>query len=453
MTASTQQNSHATATSSNKQDPNSPFGWSISDKIKPEVSGGRADVWTVFSPLSGFVPSDSLNLGQGFMNWAPSEDILGAYSEALQGVMENHYSLPRGRIALREALSDYLSESFNLPGGRKLDPNTEITVTAGANEGMFAFATAFLRDGDEVILFEPFFDQYVAQVTFNGGKPVYVPIRPPKDASTSNVSASEWKIDLDELRRAITPKTKMIWINTPHNPIGKVFDEQELRAIGQIAEELDLLILADEVYDCLALGDKKHVRVAALDDFWKRTVTVGSAGKSFAATGWRVGWAVGPAPLVHGLMAAHTRIVFCVNSPAQEAAAKGIKLALQNGFFDKQRREYEERSKVLCDALDKLGLPYTIPDGSYFVLVNWEKMQIPDDFEVLPQIENRALDWKAAWFIAKTAKVVCIPTTDFYSEPDWNIGEKYVRFAFCKDLDTLRQAGERLLALKPYIKQ
>lgn len=138
-----------------KQDSSSPFGWAISDKIKPEVSGGRADVWTVFSPLSGFVPQDSLNLGQGFMNWAPSKDIIAAYDEALQGVMENHYSLPRGRIALREALSDYLSPSFALPDGRKLDPNSEITVTAGANEGMYAFATAFLRDGDDVILFEP----------------------------------------------------------------------------------------------------------------------------------------------------------------------------------------------------------------------------------------------------------------------------------------------------------
>ncbi|KAM0749870.1 PLP-dependent transferase [Meredithblackwellia eburnea MCA 4105] len=429
-----------------------PFGWEISDKIVPEIAKSF-DVWTVFSPASGYVPKDSLNLGQGFMSWNPPDFVRKAAAEALEQVDANHYSVPRGRIRLRNALSEYLSPSFALEKGRKLDPATEIIVTSGANEGMYAFAAAFIRPDDEVILFEPYFDQYTAQVTFNGGKPIFVPIRAPKAAATSTVSAAEWKIDLDELRAAITPKTKMIWINTPHNPVGKVFDEEELRAIGKIAEEHDLLILADEVYDALTLDGKKHVRIAALDDFWKRTVTVGSAGKSFSATGWRVGWLAGPQPLIQATLAAHTRIVFASNSPAQEAAAAGIEQGIQNGFFEKQIKEYEERKKVLMEGLDKLGLPYTIPDGSYFILVNTERLEIPADFEVPDMIKGRARDWKAAWFVAQTAGVVTIPPTDFYSEPHWPLGELFIRIAFCKDVSVLREASERLLKLKPFIRQ
>ncbi|KDE08643.1 aminotransferase [Microbotryum lychnidis-dioicae p1A1 Lamole] len=422
-------------------------GFAVSDKVIPEMAKA-ADVWTVFSPLAGYVPNDALNLGQGFMNWNPPDFVRESYSQALQEVPSNHYSLPRGRINLRNALSKTLSESY----GRELNPNTEITVTAGANEGMFAFATAFLREGDEVILFEPFFDQYIAQIKFNGGTPVFVPIRAPKAASTSNVSANDWKINLDELKKAITPRTKMIWINTPHNPIGKVFDEAELTAIGKVAEKHDLMILSDEVYDVLTFDKMKHVRIASLGDFWKRTVTVGSAGKSFAATGWRVGWCIGPAELITPLVAAHTRIVFAVNSPAQEAAAKGLHLAQENKFFPTQITEYDARRKVLLEALDKLGLPYTIPHGAYFVLLNTECLQIPDDFKVLDMIKDRARDWKAAWFVAQTAKVVLIPVTDFFSEEHAGLGENWIRVAFCKDEATLKEAGERLLKLKPFIR-
>jgi len=175
---------------------------------------------------------------------------------------------------------------------------------------MYAYAAAFLNPGDEVIVIEPFFDQYIAQIKFNGGTPVYVPLRAPKEASTGIVSANDWKVDINELAAAVTPKTKQIWINTPHNPSGKVFDEDELRAIGNLAEKHDLMILSDEVYDCLTYDQIPHVRIAALDDFWKRTVTVGSAGKSFSATGWRVGWLVGPAHLIQPTVSAATRITF-----------------------------------------------------------------------------------------------------------------------------------------------
>ncbi|POY76012.1 hypothetical protein BMF94_0735 [Rhodotorula taiwanensis] len=450
--SSTASNGVAAAKQANGDSEKHQFGWAISDKIAPEVN--KQDVWSVFSPLAGHVPQDSLNLGQGFMNWAPPQFVQDAHADALKQVQANHYQLPRGSARLRKAISAYLSPAFKpATGGRDLDPNTEVQVTAGANEGMYAFAAAFIRPGDEVIILEPFFDQYVPQVTFNGGVPVFVPIRAPKGADAHNVPASEWKVDLDELRAAITPRTKMIFFNTPQNPIGKVFSEDELRGIGKIAEEHDLLILSDEVYDCLTFGGKEHVRIAALDDFWKRTVTIGSAGKSFAATGWRVGWAIGPANLIQPLLAAQTRIVFCCNGPAQEAIAVGLERALENGFFQKQVEEYEERKDVLLEGLDKLGLPYTVPEGAYFVMVNTSQLEIPSDFEIPDLIKGRARDWVVAWFVAQTAKVVLIPPTDFYSKPHWNLGENWIRVAFCKDPGTLRQATERLLALKPYIRE
>ncbi|KAF8305585.1 PLP-dependent transferase [Clavulina sp. PMI_390] len=423
-----------------------PYGFAISERIKEEVV--KQDVWTVFSPASGFVPKDSINLGQGFMNWAPPQYVQKAAQMAITNVETNHYSVPRGRLRLRNALAKHYCESPSFK--RQLDPNTEIIVTSGANEGIYAIETAFLQPGDEVIMFEPFFDQYIANTTFNGGVPVYVPLHPSTKARTSVIGSSEWTIDYDELRAAITPKTKFIFLNTPHNPIGKVFDVDELTEIGRIAKEHDLIILADEVYDCLAL-DKEHVRIATIDDLWERTITIGSAGKSFSATGWRVGWAIGPKNLIHPALAATTRIVFCTNSPLQEATAVGFEEAAEHDFFAKQREEYKERRAVLCEALDRVGLPYTFPDGGYFVLVQNDSIKVPDDFVIPDMIKDRPRDWHVSWFLAQTVGVVAIPPTDFYGPEHQSIGASFTRLAYCKDLDTLRKAGERLQELKPYI--
>jgi len=329
--------------------------------------------------------------------------------------------------------------------------NTEILVTAGANEGIYAFETAFINEGDEVIMMEPFFDHYLCSTTFNGGVPVYVPFRPPTH-STGVHKSSEWKLDIDDLRKAITPRTKMIILNTPHNPIGKVFTEEELIQIGDLAEEFDFLILADEVYDILTFHDSKHIRIASLKNYWNRTLTVGSAGKSFSATGWRVGWCIGPAHLIQPTLSVSTRIVFCCSGPFQEATASGLEQVVENGFFEQQIKEYEERLAVIREGLDDIGLPYTVPQGSYFVLVETDKLDIPDDFQIPEMIKMFAADYRAAWFVAETAGVVSIPGSAFYCREHWHIGERFLRFAFCKDLDTLRACNERLKKLKPFIK-
>lgn len=372
-----------------------------------------------------------------------------AVKDSLEDVSANHYSIPKGRIGLRKAISKHYSESFNL--NRPLDFNSEIVISPGANFGIYASILAFCSKDDEVILIEPFFDQYVRNVTFCGGKPVYVPLRPPSTSAIQKVSSKEWTLDINELKAALTPKTKIIIINTPHNPVGKVFTAEELREIGKVAEDHNLLIIADEVYDCLTFKEP-HTRIASLSQsLWNRTITVGSAGKSFAATGWRIGWCIGPAELMTPVVAAMTRMTFCSVSPLQEALATGFEIAEKVKFFQVQRDEYQERRDVLLGFLDQLGLPHVVPDGSYFVLVEASKVKIPQDFEILELVRPRSRDWHMCWFIAKVAGVVCIPASDFYSQEHVSIGQNFIRIAFCKDTDTLKQAGERLQKLKPYI--
>ncbi|KAH7916334.1 PLP-dependent transferase [Hygrophoropsis aurantiaca] len=332
--------------------------------LSSRLREGRAlalDVWSIYNAAN--LPADCINLGQGYMNFPPPKWVTDAADEALKTTPANHYSHPKGRIRLRQAIKNFYEASFN----RSLDIETEILVTSGANEGQYSVFTAFLEQGDEVIMFEPFFDQYLPSVTFNGGKPVYVPLHPHTEGD--NPTSNDWKIDFDELRRAITPRAKMIILNTPHNPVGKVFRKDELEQLAAIAEEFNLLVMADEVYDCLVYDGQEHIRIANLPGMWDRTVTVFSAGKAFAATGWRIGWLVGPPSIIQPTLAATTRIVFCTNSPLQEAAAAGLEEAQERGFFAVQNQEYQDRRDVLLRAFDQIGLKYTQPEGSYFILL------------------------------------------------------------------------------------
>ncbi|KAF8592673.1 PLP-dependent transferase [Ramaria rubella] len=409
---------------------------------------GRAlavDVWSIFNALN--LPKDCINLGQGYMNFSPPKWVKDGVLDAISTVQSNHYSHPKGTPRLRGAISKHYSPTY----GRKLNPDTEILVTSGANEGQYSTFVAFLEQGDEVILFEPFFDQYLPSVTFNGGIPVYVPLHPPSHDIVSPTS-NDWKLDFEELRRAITPKTKMIVLNTPHNPVGKVFTKEELEYIAKLAHEFNLLVMSDEVYDCMVFSGKEHIRIATLPGMWERTVTVGSAGKSFAATGWRIGWLVGPATLLGPTLAATTRIVFCSNTPMQEAAALGLEEANGRNYFETQLQEYEERRDTFVSYLKELGVQYTLPEGTYFVLVDVSNLEMPDDYVFPASLDGRGRDFRACWFIAEQVGVSSIPTSEFYCEEHRNIGERFARFAFCKDLDTLKEAGKRLLGLKKFLK-
>lgn len=415
------------------------------------VSGQSKDVWSIINEAAAAAESSSgtkvVNLGQGFFSYSPPQFAIDAAKRALDEALLNQYAPTRGLPVLRKALSDAYSPYF----GKTLDPETEIVVTAGANEGMYSAFTAFLDDGDEVILFEPFFDQYISNIKLPGGVAKYVPLHPPKDDDKYVCSAKDWTIDFDELEAAITPKTKMMVLNTPQNPVGKVLSEAELIKIGELAVKYNIIILSDEVYD--RLHYTKFNRIATVSpEVARLTLTVGSAGKTFSATGWRVGWLIGHPDLIKYVAAAHTRIVFTVNTPLQHATASALVQAQTNSYYADQITSFEEKYAIFTKIWDELGLPYTIPEGGYFLLVNLAKVQLPDGYEFPEDVVNRPRDFKLAYWLIKEFGVVAIPPSEFYTEKNQHLAENYLRFAVCKDNHLLEEAVKRLAKLKDYIK-
>lgn len=412
------------------------------------------------------------------MNWQPPSYILGEVTKEFKNRVDlHHYSHPKGRPRLRNAIADFYSPEFRLPegeseeqgkfevgkqrdvsNGRKLNVETEIQITSGANGGIYSVMGAFINEGDGVVCIEPFFDQYNAEIVFHGGVPLYVPLLPPQNSSSSHIDSNDWTLDMNLLESLLSKSTtKALILNTPHNPVGKVFSPEELSAISALCVKYDILVVADEVYDCLTFDGHKHTRIASYAGMWDRTITVGSAGKSFACTGWRVGWLIGPNHLIAPARALHTRITFAVNSSAQEGAAIGLEGAAKEDFFKTQVDQYAHRRELLSKALDDIGLSYTVPHGGYFIIADVSGITIPDEWtkenDVPEGILKKPEDYLKAWFIAKVCDVVVIPATAFYSDKNGReIGKKYVRFSFCKD-DQIEEAAPRLKKLIPYLKK
>ncbi|KAM7204820.1 Pyridoxal phosphate-dependent transferase [Rhypophila sp. PSN 637] len=423
----------------------------MSAKLQPaaRVAGRRQDVWSIINEAAAASPVQPIvNMGQGFFGYNPPKFILDAAKQALDRVECNQYSPTRGRPRLKQALADAYSPFW----GRKLDPETEITVTTGANEGMLSAFMAFIEEGDEVIVFEPFFDQYISNIEMPGGKIVYVPMHPPKDGAVKTLSAGEWTIDFDVLEKAITPRTKMLVLNTPHNPVGKVFSKKELTKIADLCVKNQIIILSDEVYDRLFYVP--FTRMATLSpEVEKITITVGSAGKNFYATGWRVGWLIGPPNLIQYVAAAHTRICYSSVSPLQEACAIGFEQADANNFWDVCVKDMQSKMSRFNAIWDELGLPYSEPEGGYFVMVNLAKVQIPEGYYFPEHVRERARDFKLAWFLIQELGVAAIPPSEFYTDENAGIVEDYLRFAVCKEDAVLEDAKERLRGLRKFIGQ
>lgn len=421
-------------------------------KPSSHVSSHGKDVWSTINEAAAAAEAESgrkvVNLGQGFFSYAPPKFATDAAKKALDVAALNQYAPTRGLPILKQALSDSYSPFF----GRTINPETEIVVTAGANEGMYAAFTGFLDQGDEVIVFEPFFDQYISNIQLPGGVVRYVPLHPPKDDSVRTHSASEWTIDFEELESTINSRTKMIVLNTPQNPTGKVLSKEELVKVADLAVKHNLIILSDEVYDRLHYSE--FHRIATLnEDIGRLTLTVGSAGKTFSATGWRVGWLIGHPDLIKYVAAAHTRICFTVNTPLQHATANALIEARTNSYYDDQVKSFREKYRIFTKIWDDLGLPYTEPEGGYFLLVNFSKVHIPEGYEFPAEVtEGRARDFKLAYWLIKEFGVVAIPPTEFYTKPNEHIAENYLRFAVCKDDHLLVEAVERLQRLKDFIK-
>jgi N-succinyldiaminopimelate aminotransferase len=378
---------------------------------------------TVFAEMSALaVATGSINLGQGFPDYPGPPEVLEA-ARAEIGTASDQYPPGLGRPELRAAIADHV-QRFR---GLAYDPATEVLVTAGATEALSGALLALLDTGDEVVLFEPMYDCYAAGIAMAGGVARPVPLRPPAEGS------SRWTFDPVEVRRSITPRTKLLLLNTPHNPTGKVFTREELSLLGALAIEHDLVVVTDEVYEHLVFGGAEHVPMATLPGMRERTLVVSSAGKTFNVTGWKIGWVCGPAPLVTAVRTAKQFLTYVNGGPFQPAVAAGLRLP--DEYFAAAARDLEYRRDVLVKGLQDAGLPVISPEATYFATVDVRPVQ--------PDGDGLAF----CRSLPERAGVVAIPTGVFYDPTHAHLGRHLVRFAFCKDDAVLGEAVTRLRGL------
>ncbi len=351
-----------------------------------------------------------INLAQGFPNFAAPSAVKDAAKRAIDADL-NQYAITWGSKSLRDALAATYAELY----GMAVDPETMLTVTCGATEAMISTLLAIVDPGDEVIVLEPFYENYGPDADIAGATPVYVPLRPPHNA-----------FDPDQLRAAFGPRTKAIIVNTPNNPTGRVFTRQELELIASLCIEHDAIAITDEIYEHI-LYQGTHIPIATLPGMAERTITISGASKTFSVTGWRVGWIVAPAALTAGIRKVHDFVTVGAPAPLQEAVAAG--LALGRPYYQTLSGEYRARRDILIPALERAGFSPNVPEGAYYVLCDITPFGFDDDTAF------------ARWLVS-TVGVAGVPGSSFYSRPE--LGRHLIRFTFCKTHDLLNAASERL---------
>lgn len=358
---------------------------------------------------------DALNLGQGFPNFDGPDEIKAL---AARSVAEgyNQYGPMPGLPDLRRAVAEHRRRFYGLD----YDPDTEITITHGATEGIHVCLQALCDVGDEVLIFEPFYDSYRACIAMAGAVD-----------RRYTLEAPDFTVDADRLRRLVSAKTRLILLNSPHNPSGKVFSREELELIAEIAVEHDLIVVSDEVYEHLVFDGGEHIPIASLPGMAERTVTLSSAGKTFSFTGWKVGWMCAAPKLTAALRTAHQFVTFSSGTAFQEATAAALRLG--DDFFTELVADYQGRRDFLCQGLADAGFGVIKPAGTYFVLADIRPLGFDDDVEFCRVLPERI-------------QVAAIPPTAFYV--DKQAGRHLVRFAFCKSMDILEEGVRRLRKLK-----
>lgn len=371
---------------------------------------------SIFAEMSGLAAeTGSINLGQGFPDTDGPAEIARAAADAVLTGRGNQYPPGRGVPELREAVAHH-QKRFH---GITLDPGSEVLVTAGATEAIAASLLSLLEPGDEVITFEPTYDTYAACIAMAGGTHVPVPLRPPS-----------FRPDLDALRAAVTPRTRILLLNSPHNPTGTVLTREELASVAELAVERDLLVISDEVYEHLVY-DVEHIPVSTFPGMRERTLTISSGGKTFSFTGWKVGWVSGPAALVSAVLTAKQYLTYVSSGPFQYAIAEALRLP--DDYFDGLRQELRAKRDLLADGLRSAGFTVHPPDGTYFITTSIRGLSDEDGLEFC-----RALP--------RLCGVAAIPNQVFYRNPGAEaLG--LVRFAFCKKTGLLTEAVERLGSL------
>ncbi len=355
----------------------------------------------------------AINLAQGFPDFPMPDPMKDAACAAIHGDI-NQYAITWGTPALRLAIAEKYRRWYDM----EVDPERDITVTCGATEAMAAVFLALIDPGDEVIVFEPFYENYGPDAILAGAKPVFVPLE-----------GIDWKLDPDKLRAAFSDKTRAIVVNTPHNPTGRVFTRDEISLIAELCQEHDVIAITDEIYEHIRYAGGHHV-LATWPGMRERTVTISGLSKTFSCTGWRLGYAVAPAEMTSPIRKVHDFLT--VGAPAPLQAAGAIGMAFGPDYYNQMALEYRERRDVMVSALTEAGFRFSAPEGAYYILA---------DFTGISDL--RGVEF--AMWLAKEIGVATVPGTSFYHTP--KNGETVTRFAFCKKSETLDRAAERLAGI------
>jgi aspartate/methionine/tyrosine aminotransferase len=355
----------------------------------------------------------ALNLAQGFPDFPMPAPMKNAACAAIHGDI-NQYAITWGSPALRLAIAEKYRRHYEMT----VDPEVDITVTCGATEAMAAVFLALIDPGDEVIVLEPFYENYGPDAILAGAKPVFVPL-----------TAPDWQIDPDRLRKAFSKNTKAIIVNTPHNPTGRVFSRDEISLIANLCVEFDVLAFTDEIYEHIRYAGGHHP-IAKWPGMWERTVTISGLSKTFSCTGWRLGYAIAPEPHATAIRKVHDFLT--VGAPAPLQAAGAVGMAFDAAYYNTMGNEYRARRDVIVGALKDAGFKFSIPEGAYYILADFSALSDQDDTTF-------------AMWLTKEGGVATVPGSSFYHEPA--LGKSLVRFAFCKKMETLEKAAEQLSKL------
>jgi aminotransferase len=362
----------------------------------------------------------AINLAQGFPDFPAPDEIKRAAQEAIAADI-NQYAITWGAKPLRDAIARQM-EHWQ---GIAVDPEREITVCCGATEAMISSLLAITNPGDEVVIFEPFYENYGPDAILSGARPRFVKLHP-------HAGDGEWTFDPSELRAAFTQKTKAIIVNTPNNPTGKVFTQAELETIRDLCLEFDVLAVTDEIYEHIIYDGAEHISIARLDGMRDRTITINGMSKTYSVTGWRVGWAVASAELTSAIRKVHDFLTVGAAAPLQAAGA--VALGLPESYYQHLAASYRARRDRLLPALQQAGFRVFVPRGAYYIMTDISSFGFEDDVTF-------------ARHLVKEAGVAVVPGSSFYSHP--RAGAQQVRFAFCKRDETLDEAAQRLSRIHP----
>jgi aspartate/methionine/tyrosine aminotransferase len=366
---------------------------------------------------------NAVNLAQGFPDFPAPAEIKQAAQQAVAADV-NQYAITWGAKNLRNAIA----RQMGVWQGITVDPEKEITVCCGSTEAMISTLIAVCNTGDEVVIFEPFYENYGPDSVLSGAKPKFVKLRPPREEEDGS---GEWTFDEKELRRAFDKNTKAIILNTPNNPTGKVFTRRELELIRDLCVEFDVLAITDEIYEHILYEGTEHISMVSLEGMRERTVTINGMSKTYSVTGWRVGWAVAPEHITNAIRKVHDFLTVGAPAPLQEAGAAALSLPLEN--YVKLAEGYRVRRDRLMPALTAAGFQCFRPRGAYYVMTDISAFGFNDDVSF-------------AKYLVQEIGVACVPGSSFYRDP--RDGAKQVRFAFCKKPETLDEAARRLAKLR-----